>query len=455
MEGKEIRILTLLALDTAFFFLEIIIGYAVNSLALIADAFHMLNDIFSLVVAYWAVKVAKSRGVDSKYTYGWQRAEILGALINAVFLIALCMTIFLEAIQRFIEVPEVTNPKLILIVGSAGLASNIIGLFLFHEHGHSHGGGSIGDEESHGHGHENGHSHGHSHGNSHSHSHSIDESYQRSLVDDSAPISDAFPSNYVSKISESTSLLNKKQPRYNSVDTDSTINKPDDDDDDDSIDSAHDSPESYEVGSSRTRQHKRSHSVSSVTHKDHFHVKPRDSVKQKSMNMEGVFLHVMGDALGNVGVIFTALFIWKTDYSWKYYMDPAISLIITAIIFSSALPLCRRTSAILLQAVPQSVDADQVRADIVSLPGVIEIHDLHIWNLSETLNVATLHVSVSDGPSEFSKLTKRIRTCMRGHGIDSTTIQPEFSADGNVSSDEMPECILQGNKSSGGLSSAS
>lgn len=58
-----------------------------------------------------------------------------------------------------------------------------------------------------------------------------------------------------------------------------------------------------------------------------------------SMNMRALVLHVIGDALGNVGVIATGLIIWLTTWKYKYYCDPIISLVITAIIFSSALPL--------------------------------------------------------------------------------------------------------------------
>lgn len=58
-----------------------------------------------------------------------------------------------------------------------------------------------------------------------------------------------------------------------------------------------------------------------------------------SMNMQALVLHVLGDALGNVGVIATGLVIWLSNLSWKYYFDPTISLVITCIIFSSALPL--------------------------------------------------------------------------------------------------------------------
>ncbi|KAA8898901.1 hypothetical protein FN846DRAFT_909852 [Sphaerosporella brunnea] len=97
--SRSSRILTLLAIDTVFFFLEIIVGYTVHSLALVADSFHMLNDVFSLLVALWAIKLAKAKST-SDYTYGWQRAEVLGALVNGVFLLALCLSIFLEAIPK-------------------------------------------------------------------------------------------------------------------------------------------------------------------------------------------------------------------------------------------------------------------------------------------------------------------------------------------------------------------
>jgi zinc transporter 1 len=123
-------------------------GYAVGSLALVADSFHMLNDVMSLIVALYAIKLSGQQS-DHRYTYGWHRAEILAALTNGVFLLALCFSIFLEAIGRFFSNPgtslvlsllcipphtfiEISNGKLVVIVGSLGLASNIVGLFLFH-----------------------------------------------------------------------------------------------------------------------------------------------------------------------------------------------------------------------------------------------------------------------------------------------------------------------------------
>lgn len=77
----------------------------------------------------------------SKNTFGWARAEVLGALINAVFLVALCFSITVESIKRFIDVEEIHDPENILYVGFFGLLVNVIGLILLYDsgHGHSHG----------------------------------------------------------------------------------------------------------------------------------------------------------------------------------------------------------------------------------------------------------------------------------------------------------------------------
>lgn len=69
----------------------------------------------------------------SKNTFGWARAEVLGALVNAVFLVALCFSITVEAVKRFFDNDyKIHNEKLLVAVGTLGLVLNVIGLFLFH-----------------------------------------------------------------------------------------------------------------------------------------------------------------------------------------------------------------------------------------------------------------------------------------------------------------------------------
>ena len=78
--------------------------------------------------------------------------------------------------------------------------------------------------------------------------------------------------------------------------------------------------------------------------------------------------------LGNVGVIASGLFIWLTTFSWRYYSDPLISLLITFIIFSSALPLVKSASFILLQGTPSNVPLDDLRRAIMKVPGIVDVH---------------------------------------------------------------------------------
>ena len=144
-----------------------------------------------------------------------------------------------------------------------------------------------------------------------------------------------------------------------------------------------------------------------------------------SMNMRGVFLHVVGDALGNVGVIAAGLVIWFVHERWALYFDPGISLIITCIILSSAWPLVKSASYILMQGVPSHVSLDSVRDSIRDVPGVVSVHELHVWQLSETTVVASVHTLIEPG-ADYMEVAGGIREAMHSHGIHSVTIQPEF-----------------------------
>ena len=486
--SKSSRITILLAIDSAFFLVELIIGYAVHSLALVADSFHMLNDVLSLCVGLWAVKVANQRTSSKNYTYGWQRAETLGALVNGVFLVALCVTIFLDAIQRFAEPQEVSQPKLVLIVGCLGLASNVLGLFLFHDHGHSHGSG--------GHGHDHGHSDEvRSAEEGHSHAHDGDE-HDRHVADETGNVVDVLPQNRIAgwpttqqsaptedsdatavdngsplaaKASGSSRFSKHRHSRsrsrgYSGFDdihvnpgafrksiieasrldavesdegTDNEAETAVTEDRADSHNHTHDEP----LLNGKTHAGYGSIQRKSIDHHQHKHAQPKEAGgkgghdhSHGDLNMRGIFLHVMGDALGNIGVIASALIIWLTHYSWRFYVDPAISLVITVIILGSAIPLCKAASRILLQAVPTGLNVDDIRDDIQDLPGIISCHHLHVWQLSDTKLVASLHVQVafdfkSEGSARYMQLAQAIRQCLHEYGIHSSTIQPEFCLD--------------------------
>ncbi|KAJ5900824.1 uncharacterized protein N7473_004894 [Penicillium subrubescens] len=136
-QSKRLQLVIFISL--CFFITEISIGFYTSSLALVADAFHYLNDLIGFVVAFAALKISAKKNSPQDLSFGWQRSRLLGAFFNGVFLLALGVSIFLQSIERFVSVQVVEQPKLVLIVGCIGLCLNIISASFLHEHDHSHG----------------------------------------------------------------------------------------------------------------------------------------------------------------------------------------------------------------------------------------------------------------------------------------------------------------------------
>ncbi|KAI0872408.1 cation efflux protein [Hypoxylon argillaceum] len=502
--SKSTRISIMLAIDVAFFLIELISGFMVHSLALMADAFHMLNDIISLIIGLWAVTIA-TRATTNRFSYGWVRAEILGAFFNAVFLIALCISIILEAITRFVEPQEVSNPKLILAVGCFGLMSNLVGFVVLGGHGHDHG---------HGHGHD--HDHGHEHAHQHDDIAAAEEGRSdstTSFVGHDGLIGDASPADsettHPKQPDGSDSRSNNRSPfssnwerrranslkrsRFTSVDEinihpasfrQDIIDRSSHDDNETDESSIEDNStadtvirDQYMVDENtplmtkdpgqdngtiskdkHVHQSAGHNRRDSSVHDDHHHTKPKSKSKKghghnhADMGMNAMVLHVIGDALGNVGVIATALIIWLTEWPGRYYADPAVSLFITLIILKSAIPLTKATSKVLLQATPDHLDLEDIKEDIQGLPGVISCHHVHIWQLSDTKVVASLHVQIAfpitdEGGAKYMKLAKQARKCLHAYGIHSATIQPEFCLDQNCNHLEEGSVPVDGQQS--------
>nr|CAH7757232.1 unnamed protein product [Callosobruchus chinensis] len=381
--GKKCRLLSMLALTAFYFFVEIVVGYITNSMALIADSFHMLSDVAALIVAFLSVKGYHSINVQatcnadewftsvdatwpgsihdsrtwsnsniflswqrrlntlrlgdegygiapwllvpfrnpntpaehaynnlftkermspkkwSKNTFGWARAEVLGALVNAVFLVALCFSITVEACKRFIEIEVIHDPQLLVGVGAIGLLVNLIGLLILH-----------GDRN---------------------------RLTQLAVTDDN--------------------------------ENDETYPSP--------------PPPSSKEAAALTQGH------------GHSHGEPKRVHSAGEMNMRGVFLHVLSDALGSVIVIISALY--------KVYIDPALSIVLVLLILHSVWPLLRDSALILLQTVPTHIQVDAIQTRLLeNVEGVCR-------NLSE-----------------YMKIAEKVKEFFHNEGIHSTTIQPEF-----------------------------
>jgi len=124
-----------------------------------------------------------------------------------------------------------------------------------------------------------------------------------------------------------------------------------------------------------------------------------------------------------------ALIMWKTHSPNRFYADPAVSLAISLIIFASAIPLTLRSSRILLEASPNHLNLDNITEDLLALHSVLSIHDLHVWQLSQQVIIASMHVVVPVGTTlnQWEKIEGRLRECMTAYGVNHLTVGPEVS----------------------------
>lgn len=129
------RFLAVTVLNVLITVVEIIGGLVSGSLALLSDAFHNLGDSFSIVLGYVAQSIA-NKPETSKRTYGYRRAEILAAMVNAAFLVIVSVFLIIEAIKR-IQQPAHINGEIMLIVAVVGLVANLLSAVLLHSGSHN------------------------------------------------------------------------------------------------------------------------------------------------------------------------------------------------------------------------------------------------------------------------------------------------------------------------------
>ena len=270
------RLTIVLGLVTLYMIAEVVGGLLTNSLALLADAGHMLSDAAALALALFALWIAQ-RPAGVRHTYGYYRAEILAAVVNAGTLLAIAIYIFVEALQRLGEPPEVQG-ALMMTIATGGLIINLIGL----------------------------------------------------------------------------KMLN--------------------------------------------------------------------SGKNESLNVQGAWLHVLGDALGSVGAIVAGALIWAFGWNWA---DPIASMIIGVLVLYSGWQLMKEAVTVLMGAAPANLSVDEIRRSIASLPEVVDVHDLHVWTITSGMPALSAHVVVSETRYKQDSLEAVRQLLHDEFDIDHVTVQLE------------------------------
>ncbi len=264
------------------FVVQVVGAILSGSLALLADAAHMLTDAAALVIALIASAVA-ARPANDRRTFGYQRAEVFGALANGVILLGLSLWVGVEAITRLINPAEAeVAGGLMLGVAAVGLIANAVAMWLL------------------------------------------------------------------------------------------------------------------------------------------------GAAQRTSINVRGAYLEVLGDLLGSVAVIVAAVVILLTGW---LPADAIASLLIAAMIVPRATGLLREVVSVLSEATPKGVEVDTIRAHILGTPGVVAVHDLHVWQLTRGAPVFTAHVVVDEeayATGGAARILSDLQGCLATHfDVEHSTFQLE------------------------------
>ncbi len=143
---------------------------------------------------------------------------------------------------------------------------------------------------------------------------------------------------------------------------------------------------------------------------------------KRNVNLRSAYLHVLGDALGSVGAI--AAGIVMMAFGW-YAADPIISVLVAVLILKSAWGIIQHTIHILMEGTPLTIDQTEVKEALLSIEGVKDVHDLHIWTITSGFDSLSCHMLVEDGTDCQDVLQSAIRLIEQRFRIEHTTIQVE------------------------------
>jgi cobalt-zinc-cadmium efflux system protein len=268
------RMVIAAAILTAFFALELTTAIWINSIALLADAGHMLTDLVAMFMGLTAVLLAKHGPASAARTYGWHRAEVFTAVANAALLLAMAAFILYEAFERLGDAPDVPGVPMI-VVASAGLLANAIVVVILR------------------------------------------------------------------------------------------------------------------------------------------------SDSEKSLAVKGAYMEVVADTVGSIGVLIAGIVTVTTGWP---YADVVVAVLVALWVLPRAIALARAALRILSESSPSHIDVDELRAALAAVPGVTEVHDLHVWTLVPGKDMATAHLT---SRADSARVLVDARAVLAARGLDHATVQVE------------------------------
>jgi cobalt-zinc-cadmium efflux system protein len=162
--------------------------------------------------------------------------------------------------------------------------------------------------------------------------------------------------------------------------------------------------------------------------------------ERRDLNLHAVFVHYLGDALSNVGIIAGAFLI---RYTGQPLIDPLLAFLIAGMIFWGALGIITESSNILLESLPKGMSLEGIAKAVLRVHGVRDVHDIHVWSLGSESHAMSCHVHVLDmSTSDSEKIAHHIRKAVASEfGITHTTIQFEHQHEPGKFHKYMPEPV--------------
>jgi cobalt-zinc-cadmium efflux system protein len=150
------------------------------------------------------------------------------------------------------------------------------------------------------------------------------------------------------------------------------------------------------------------------------------SGRDGDVNIRGAYLHMVADAAVSFGVVLAGIAVLLTRWDW---LDPLVSLVVAVVIVWGTWGLLRDSVRLAMHGVPSNIDAERVQARLAALPGVVSIHDLHIWPMSTTETALTCHLVMPDGYPGDAFIKKTTKILHDEFEIRHTTLQFEVGRD--------------------------
>ncbi|KAH9373743.1 hypothetical protein HPB48_016589 [Haemaphysalis longicornis] len=388
------RLYAALALSGLFFVAEIVVSHVTHSLVLLIYAYQMLYNVLSLVLLVISHHICQERTL--KNTFGWARVEVLGTLVNMLFLMALCFAISVAAVQTIVhashENTEPHYPMLLLCFGILGLAVDIVCYIV------------------------------------------IGRSRMRRGCNLRIVRGTEVQVNFVAGVESGT----------------------EDEDDNTSAALPAGAPRRAQRQAARGLAAFARRRAASPPRRG----RRMDTRKPYKAEPAGIarllnaamlrLLSVAGwresllEAVRTCGgcmlVVGCACAVHFGHGALPRYVDPVLAVAAVAILICTSYPRIKESGLILLQNIPNNVDIGTMQKKLMEeFPSILNVHEFHLWQLTNTHLIATVHI-VFGSPAVYAAVADRLNRYLHGQGIASATVQPEFC---HQATHTGSQCILQ------------